>query len=119
MSARISSGPDRQAVRPGNVAVEPVCAIQVTSLQEDAAVRKVVVEAVDVDMAHGVQCRSGRLSGASGYSVGGMGEVLLLCGSVRRGSSNEAMLRLVEDVAGEIGAAGEAGEFSVSEGGGF
>jgi NAD(P)H-dependent FMN reductase len=30
-----------------------------------------------------------------------MVEVLLLCGSVRRGSSNEAMLRLVEDVAGE------------------
>ncbi|MFD0638337.1 NADPH-dependent FMN reductase [Catenulispora yoronensis] len=30
-----------------------------------------------------------------------MGEVLLLCGSVRKGSSNEAMLRLVQDVAGE------------------
>ncbi|MFL6115170.1 MAG: NADPH-dependent FMN reductase [Catenulispora sp.] len=30
-----------------------------------------------------------------------MVEVLLLCGSVRRGSSNEAMLRLVQDVAGD------------------
>ncbi|NUP49913.1 MAG: NAD(P)H-dependent oxidoreductase [Catenulispora sp.] len=30
-----------------------------------------------------------------------MVEVLLLCGSVRKGSSNEAMLRLVQDVAGE------------------
>jgi NAD(P)H-dependent FMN reductase len=30
-----------------------------------------------------------------------MVEVLLLCGSVRKGSSNEAMLRLVADIAGE------------------
>jgi NAD(P)H-dependent FMN reductase len=30
-----------------------------------------------------------------------MVQVLLLCGSVRKGSSNEAMLRLVQDVAGE------------------
>jgi NAD(P)H-dependent FMN reductase len=30
-----------------------------------------------------------------------MVQVLLLCGSVRKGSSNEAMLRLVEEVAGD------------------
>jgi NAD(P)H-dependent FMN reductase len=30
-----------------------------------------------------------------------MAEVLLLCGSVRKGSSNEAMLRLVQEVAGQ------------------
>lgn len=30
-----------------------------------------------------------------------MVQVLLLCGSVRKGSSNEAMLRLVQEVAGE------------------
>ncbi|MEZ0114376.1 NAD(P)H-dependent FMN reductase [Catenulispora sp. EB89] len=36
-----------------------------------------------------------------------MVQVLLLCGSVRKGSSNEAMLRLVQEVAGQV--AGEAG----------
>jgi NAD(P)H-dependent FMN reductase len=34
-----------------------------------------------------------------------MVQVLLLCGSVRKGSSNEAMLRLVQEVAGDEGSA--------------
>jgi NAD(P)H-dependent FMN reductase len=34
-----------------------------------------------------------------------MVQVLLLCGSVRKGSSNEAMLRLVQDVAGDADSA--------------